>query len=110
MPEHNRVELTVQLIAREALRYTPAGVPIIKAQARHASQQWEAGAQRQVEFQVQLVAVGEVASQLVDAALGEPYDCTGFLAARRLGGKGLELHLVAMQPANQRTCASSPAA
>jgi len=63
----NQLTLAGTLVARDALRYTPAGVPIVSFRVAHASQQSEAGAARQVEMEMACVAVEERA-RLIAAA------------------------------------------
>jgi small subunit ribosomal protein S18 len=53
------------------LRYTPAGVPVSEGRLQHSSSQIENGAQRLVEVEISVVALGENARWLQAAPLGE---------------------------------------
>ena len=48
----NRVVITAQIVERQALRYTPAGLPALDLRIAHASQVQEAGAVRQVSVEM----------------------------------------------------------
>ena len=78
---------------RKALRYTPAGVPVSEGWVRHASSQVEAGLKRQVELEVAVLALGEVAKWLEAAPLGGRLKLTGFLAVRSKSSRSLVLHV-----------------
>ena len=75
------------------MRHTPAGVPILSFRIAHASQQPEAGADRQVEFELACVAVEEKARLLSAAALGSEMQLSGFMAAGGRSGRQLVLHV-----------------
>jgi primosomal replication protein N len=60
----NRVELTGVLIERKALRFTPAGVPVVECLIGHQSEQLEAGSPRRVECEIQAIALGSTAQWL----------------------------------------------
>ena len=56
MDADNRVSLHGRLVELDALRYTPAGVPIVKFRLAHESEQSEGGALRKVGCEVAGVA------------------------------------------------------
>jgi primosomal replication protein N len=89
----NRVVLVGTLIERKELRHTPAGMPAIDARIAHASEQVEAGAVRQVNLEMDAVALGNVAERLNKAATGRSYRFEGFLAQRSRLSRQLILHL-----------------
>jgi primosomal replication protein N len=91
--DRNRVVLVGTLIERKELRHTPAGMPAIDARIAHASQQVEAGAARQVNLEMDAVALGNVAERLSKAATGRNYRFEGFLAQRSRLSRQLILHL-----------------
>ena len=62
--ESNEVALAGELTAIEPLRYTPAGVALINFRLLHRSQQKEAGVKRQVECEINGVAMAEVAKAM----------------------------------------------
>jgi primosomal replication protein N len=89
----NRVGLTAALVEREAIRYTPAGVPIVGLKLLHQSVQHEAGADRTVEMEISAIAVDRVALRIDRLALGTELKLQGFLAPRRRNVKALVLHV-----------------
>jgi primosomal replication protein N len=93
----NRLVLAGTLTARDALRYTPAGVPIVSFQVAHASMQVEAGAAREVAMELACVAV-EVLARLVAAApLGAGVLTAGFLARKGKTGRQMVLHVTELE-------------
>ncbi|MBL8397739.1 MAG: primosomal replication protein N [Candidatus Accumulibacter sp.] len=93
----NRVELTGTLVERKALRFTPAGVPILECLIGHRSEQIEAGHLRQVECDIQAVAVGPTAHWLQAARPGALLRLSGFLAARSRNSRQPRLHLTTIE-------------
>lgn len=93
----NRVVITAQIIERQALRYTPAGLPALDLRIAHESQVQEAGAVRQVSFEMRAVGIGSVAEELSRFAVGDTARIAGFLGpiAR---GKSVVLHITELQP------------
>jgi primosomal replication protein N len=89
----NRCELSGTLIERKPLRYTPAGVPVCEGRLQHRSIQTESGAERQVEVEIPLLALGDVARYLIAAPLGGGLRVTGFLAARGRNSRSPVLHV-----------------
>lgn len=89
----NRVELSGELLAKGALRHTPAGIPVLEFSLAHLSRQDEAGKERRVECEVSCVAMG-IPSGLVNAAkLGDQLTVCGFMAAKSLKTRALVLHV-----------------
>ena len=93
MPAINRFTLDATLVARDRLRYTPAGIAAIDCTLEHRSLQDEAGGQRKVECEMHAVAFGEVALRLGDCALGSALRCGGFIARRYRSGTSVALHV-----------------
>jgi primosomal replication protein N len=91
--DRNRVVIVGTLIERKELRHTPAGMPALDARIAHASEQDEAGVKRQVNLEVEAVALGEIAERLSRAAPGRNYRFEGFLAQRSRMSRQLILHL-----------------
>jgi primosomal replication protein N len=81
------------LVERKALRYTPAGVPVSEGRLQHSSSQIESGAERLVELEIAVVALGENARWLQAAPLGGMVKVTGFLAAKSLNSRTPVLHV-----------------
>ena len=93
MEPQNRVELTGVVSSLEALRYTPAGIPIVEFSLTHESTQEEAGKARSVTCEVMAAAAGPVAQRMMQAQLGARIKVTGFLAHRGKSKVQLVLHI-----------------
>lgn len=93
----NRVEIEGSLTRLEALRHTPAGVPIIQFHIEHQSEQIEAGGRRLVSCQLPAIALGKVAEQLIRAGEGTQVRVTGFLAMKSLKSIQLVLHVTSIE-------------
>ncbi|MCM8579017.1 MAG: primosomal replication protein N [Candidatus Accumulibacter sp.] len=78
---------------RKALRFTPAGVPVMECLIGHQSEQLEAGGRRRVELEIQAIALGETTQWLQAASPGAALQLTGFLAARSRGSRQPRLHI-----------------
>lgn len=89
----NRLGLTAALVEREAIRYTPAGVPIVGLKLSHQSVQREAGADRTIELEISAIAADRLALRMDRVALGSELKLAGFLAPRRRNVKALVLHI-----------------
>ena len=75
------------------MRYTPAGVPVSEGRLQHTSSQIENGAERKVEVEIAVVALGESARWLQAVPLGGVVKVTGFLTARSRNSKTPVLHV-----------------
>ena len=75
------------------MRYTPAGVPVSEGWLQHSSSQAESGAERLVEVEIAVVALGDNARWLQAAPLGGTVKLTGFLAAKSRNSKAPVLHV-----------------
>ena len=95
--EDNRVVLRARLVELDALRYTPAGVPIVKFRVSHQSLQQEAGAERKVDCELAAVAFETEAKLLAGAQLGTAMSITGFLDRRGRSSRQLVLHATRIQ-------------
>jgi len=90
----NQFQLVAQVVEREILRYTPAGIPIVSARLAHSSQQMEVKVPRLVEFEISALAVGEISGRLGQLELGQLYQFTGFMARKNRNSKSLIFHLI----------------
>ncbi|MET0320906.1 MAG: primosomal replication protein N [Duganella sp.] len=90
----NQLQFTALIAERDALRYTPAGMPIINAVLQHRSQQMEAGIARLSEFEISAVAAGEISGTFGAAPLGGVYRFTGFLNKKTRNSKSLVFHII----------------
>jgi primosomal replication protein N len=96
----NTVHLIADFLARDALRWSPAGIPILGATVHHRSTQIEAGIPRDVTLELSIRAAGPLAEQLDRVALGASLAMRGFLSPRSRHGKGLILHLTQFEVAS----------
>ncbi len=77
----------------DAVRYTPAGIPIVELKISHESSQIEAGRTRSVICEVPAVAAGEGARKLAVSPLGARIQARGFLAHPGKSKVRLVLHI-----------------
>jgi primosomal replication protein N len=91
----NSLALSGVVIGLEALRYTPAGIPLLSFVLQHASEQTEAGLKRKVECEVNAVALGSIATELANSniQLGSNVKAKGFLAKRSAKSTQLIFHI-----------------
>jgi primosomal replication protein N len=89
----NEVRLRAAPVARSALRYTPAGIPIAELNLRHDGAVSEAGIERQLEFEFPAVAIGPVAVALDREPLGRALDIAGFIAPKSRRSSRLIVHI-----------------
>ena len=68
-------------------------MPVSEGWLHHSSAQTEGGAERLVEVEIAVVALGEPARWLQAAPLGGAVKVTGFLAARSRNSKTPVLHV-----------------
>ena len=93
MESRNRFELSGTLIAIDAVRYTPAGIPLVELKISHESSQIEAGRTRSVICELAAVAAGEGARKLAVSPLGARIQARGFLAHPGKSKVRLVLHI-----------------
>ena len=89
----NRLELSGEVTTLEALRHTPAGIPILAFTVRHVSIQNEAGMKRQAECEIPVMAMAELAKKAVALKPGDHVKVAGFLARKSLRNDRPVLHL-----------------
>jgi primosomal replication protein N len=90
---HNSFEIDGILTELGQMRYSPGGVPVLAARIEHRSRQMEAGVDREVGLELQMIAVGDKAKSLALARLGSAARVTGFLAAKSLRSRVPVLHI-----------------
>lgn len=90
----NLFQCVAAIAERDILRYTPAGIPIVAARLEHRSTQMEAGIARQIEFEISALAAGEISGRFNQAALGEIFRFSGFMARKNRNSKSLVFHIV----------------
>ena len=89
----NQLRLCATLAERDALRYTPAGVPVVNCILQYAGETVEAQTPRQVEFAIAAMGIGQIGQRLERTPLGAMLDCEGFLARRHRNSKALVFHI-----------------
>jgi len=89
------------VIEVKPLRFTPAGIPVQELLLEHCGESLEAGYTRKVEFTVLAVAIGEIAQQVQQVALGTEITIQGFLSSSRKNSSKLVLHIQSAQFARQ---------
>jgi len=90
----NEVVLGGELTEIEALRHTPAGIPLIHFKLVHRSRQVEAGYKRQVECEINGVAMAEAALAIGRLKAGQAVRVGGFLNRKNRMSKQLMLHAI----------------
>ncbi len=94
----NRLLLSASLVERQALRYTPAGLPALNLSLQHEGLASENGQPRKVSLEIRAVGIGQVTQTLAAMALGSAGLFAGFLAPAR-NGRGLVFHITSVEPA-----------
>jgi primosomal replication protein N len=89
----NQVELCGDVIEREALRFTPAGIAVLALRLRHESTQVEAKMPRQVQFEIDAMAAGETAQRMDAVRAGQRVRLHGFIASRSRLSTRIVLHV-----------------
>lgn len=89
----NRLQLDAQIVEREPLRYTPAGVPIVNCLLTHRGTTQEAGTARQTDLTLVAMAAGEISGSIANLELGHAARFAGFLAPRHRNAKSLVFHI-----------------
>ncbi|WP_029148633.1 primosomal replication protein N [Methylophilus sp. 5] len=79
----------------EPLRYTPAGLPLLRLQLQHDSEQQEAGMNRKVQCVLPAMLIGEKASLPLQS--GDHIKVKGFLAQRSAKSTQVVLHIQELQ-------------
>ncbi|TAK92216.1 MAG: primosomal replication protein N [Burkholderiaceae bacterium] len=87
------VSLNAVWIERDALRYTPAGVPMVSGKLQHQSAQTEAGQPRETGFEITAVAAAEQADAALAIPLNQACRVTGFLNRKSRNSRTLVLHI-----------------
>jgi len=76
-----------------ALRYTPAGIPVVEFRIEHESEQGEAGGRRKVKAEIGAVAFEAQARLVSQRNVGSEVKVEGFLGAKTRRSKKLVLHV-----------------
>ncbi len=89
----NALRITGCLCERDALRMTPARIPVLSFKLRHQSVQRELEVERNVSCELSVMAMGPLAQQLAATPLGVLMVVEGFLTARSLKNQNPVLHV-----------------
>ncbi|MFN4964903.1 MAG: hypothetical protein ACK4WE_08495 [Burkholderiales bacterium] len=95
--EVNHLSLLLSLKATQALRYSPAGVAIFDATGLVDAQVDEAGAKRQVQFEIGLRFTEGMAIEASRLPLGSVLQLDGFIAPIRMHARSLRMHVQDMK-------------
>lgn len=90
-----------EVIGKDILRTTPAGIPLIEFRLRHSSQQMEAGMQREVQCEIAMMALGEAAQALENVSNGQRIAVQGFLSSRSRNSDYPVLHVNKFRKMNE---------
>jgi len=77
----------------KALRYTPAGLPVVEFRLKHESERAEAGAPRKVNAEIEAVAFEAQARLLAAGTMGKLLKAEGFLCAKNRRSRTPVLHV-----------------
>ena len=92
-PAANRVEISGVVTELQALRYTPAGVPVVEFRLAHESERAEAGGRRKVHAELDAVAFEAQARLLAAGPMGRLLKAEGFLCAKNRRSRKPVLHV-----------------
>jgi primosomal replication protein N len=81
------------IIQLQALRHTPAGIPVVEFRLRHESERAEAGGRRKVNAEIDAVAFEAQARLLAASPLGRSLKASGFLCAKNRRSRKPVLHV-----------------
>ena len=93
----NQVVLTGRIAEMDALRYTPAGLPLMAFRIGHLSEQIEAGFKRKVECEIPAVAMGDTAQVVAGWKAGHSIQAGGYLARKSQHSQQLVVHLTRIE-------------
>ena len=91
----NSLVLSGVVVGLEAIRYTPAGIPLLSFVLQHVSEQIEAGLKRKVECEVNAVVLGNLTDDIAKSniQIGDNIKAKGFLAKRSAKSTQLVFHI-----------------
>lgn len=95
-PGINRLVLSAELVARAALRYTPAGLPALDMSLKHESTVTQQEPARKVSVEIKARAIGELTVRLGRLELGGRHVFAGYLGSQR-NGRGIVFHVTELE-------------
>lgn len=96
----NHFTLTAFLASKDAIRFTPAGIPVMHCQLEHSGDVNEVGVARKIQMSVEAIAIGPIQKGLEQMDLGTEAVFEGFLAAKTLRNQRLVFHITHIQLKN----------
>lgn len=90
----NQLQLAARIIEREALRYTPAGIPLVSAKLLHSLKQQNDEILQMINFEITAIAAGKISERFNQAELGNNFLFSGFLTRKSHKSKTLVFHIV----------------
>ena len=75
----NDLTIVATITTKDELRYSPAGLPVLKFSIEHFSKQIEVKHQRQVHLNLECIAIGDKALQVDEIEVGSTLGLQGFL-------------------------------
>jgi primosomal replication protein N len=96
----NHFTLTAILVSKDAIRFTPAGIPVMHCQLEHSGQANEVGVARKIQMSVEALAIGPIQKDLERMDLGTEAVFEGFLAPKTLRNQRLVFHINHIQLKN----------
>lgn len=88
----NRWRVTGLVVNKAPLRYTPAGLAVVEFSLDHEEVVDQAGLPRQIEFEVPVLVMGDLAQMWQTVTLNQALEVEGFLAPLRKGSPRWRLH------------------
>ena len=95
----NRLVLTAEVIERSAMRYTPAGLPVLDLSLKHESELTHNGQTRRVALEIKARGIGDITRPLERLELGSSHGFAGFLGPQR-NGRGVVFHVTELDALN----------
>ncbi|MFW8566883.1 primosomal replication protein N [Orrella sp. 11846] len=88
----NNLIISGELVELEPLRNTPAGVPVLSFKLAHTGTVVEANHPRQIQCDISVIAMGDLATMFQTMKLGTQLEVEGFIAPVRKGAQKFRLH------------------
>lgn len=82
------------------MRHTPAGVAVCELVLQHQSVVEQANVQRQLSFEIDAIAMGDIAYMISSISVGSLLEIHGFIAPLRKSSTRLVLHIQTFQNYN----------
>ncbi|WP_114689410.1 primosomal replication protein N [Polynucleobacter necessarius] len=96
----NHFTLTAILVSKDAIRFTPAGIPVMHCQLEHSGHANEVGVARKIQMNVEAITIGPIQKDLERMDLGAEAVFEGFLASKTLRNQSLVFHITHIQLKN----------